>query len=292
MRLVRISILGSSGFLGRNLCRRLVAEGHEVVGFALEVSNEDLGYERRRVSSLFDSPISRESIFDVTINLAARRSTKAFPLSTKQVDEFTFKIPREFILKTASEGTVILNASTYIQNFGGIEGKTTDSYAEAKERLSKFLEMESPSRGFCTIDLFFFTIYGPGDKSAHLVPLLLEAARLGSRIELSPGFQLMNLLYVEDAVENIFNWIAPSMRVPYTKNYLWSTDYFTVRELVERMEIVIGQKINCNWGGREYAGHEMMEPWPIPMQKLPGFTVTTSLEIGIENTWNHMSQEY
>ena len=236
---MRISVLGASGFLGQNLCRRLVAEGHQVIGFVLNPNKQDIGYECRSVSTLVDASINHDTEFDVSINVAARRSTRSSPLSDDQVREFTYEIPKRFILSTASKNTLVINASTYIQNHQGILSKTIDTYAFAKESLSNFLETESKVYGFRTHDLFFFTIYGMGDRTSHLVPLLLDASKTGSPLDLSPGLQLMNLLHVDDAIQNILECMPSRETINYRKNFVWSEDYFSVRALVKTIESII-----------------------------------------------------
>jgi len=282
---MKISILGAGGFLGQNLARRLVTDGHQVVGYVLNPSRIDFGFECQSVSSLLKSSSILAPNFDITINLAARRSTKSAPISDDQVDEFTYQIPKEFLLRTTLENTKVINMSTYIQNFAGESGRTVDSYGAAKEKLSKFLESQSKLSKFKVRDLFFFTLYGIGDRPNHLVPLLLNAASSGDKIELSPGHQLMNLLYVDDAVQNIVDCISSESPLSYSKNYVWTENYFTVKQLVSTIESTIGEKINCDWGSRGYAGHEMMNPWPIPMQQLTNFVAPTALEDGISKIW-------
>ena len=283
---MKISILGAGGFLGQNLARRLVRDGHQVVGYVLNPPGIDVGFECQSVLSLLKVSSIRTPNFDVTINLAARRSTKSAPLSDSQVDKFTYQIPKEFLLKTGLENTLVINMSTYIQNYAGESGRTVDSYGAAKEKLSQFLESHSKVREFKVRDLYFFTLYGIGDRPNHLVPLLLNAARSGDIIELSPGHQLMNLLYVDDAVQNIVNYISLKDDALYRKSYVWEENYLSVKDLVNRIESVIGRQIICSWGAREYAGHEMMNPWYIPMQQLTSFVTTTKLEEGISKVWD------
>jgi nucleoside-diphosphate-sugar epimerase len=288
---LRISILGAAGFLGQNLAHRLVSEGHHVTGYVLNPSNADLGFESKSILSFLNSAPTSTPHFDVTINLAARRSTRNQPLTEVEVNKYTYEIPRQFIMRTARAQTIVLNASTYIQNFEGETGRTVDSYAAAKERLSKFLQKQSLISGFRTKDLFFFTIYGLGDRSNHLVPLLLEAARSGNRIQLSPGDQLMNLLYVNDATQNILNCISEQNELHYSKNYVWAEKYVTVKQLTSEIESVTSRKIHCEWGAREYAGHEMMNPWSIPMSQLTNFVAPTSLVEGISKIWESIQNE-
>jgi nucleoside-diphosphate-sugar epimerase len=289
---MKIAILGARGFVGRNLGRLLISHGHEVTGYVLNSELETkIGFECKSVYKLLDSQIGVEPVYDVTINLAARRATRAQPFSESQVNDFTYEIPKEFILRTASPETLVLNSSTYIQNFGGKTGHTVDSYGVSKEKLSRFLEQESLRHKFKTIDLFFFTLYGEGDRPSHLVPLLLDAAFTGKQISLSPGNQLMNLLYIEDALGNILRCINQNGIVNYQKNYVWAAEYFSVRELVDRIQSSIGREIDCAWGEREYVGHEMMEPWSIPMEQLPGFKAPTLLEDGIKKIWKSILKD-
>lgn len=283
---MKIAILGARGFLGQNLGRLLVAKGHEVVGYVLNPDSEkEVEFEYRSVSDLLSSPITNNPSYDVTINLAARRSTRNQRFTEAEVNEFTYEIPKEFIMRTAGSQTIVLNASTYIQNFAGETSRTVDSYGAAKEKLSQFLEDQSSVSGFRTRDLFFFTLYGIGDRPSHLVPLLLDAAKSGNRISLSPGDQLMNLLYINDAAQNILNCISLESELSYSKNHVWAENYFTVKQLVSTIESAIGEKIKCDWGSREYVGHEMMNPWPIPMQQLSNFVAPTSLVDGISKIW-------
>ena len=283
---MRIAILGARGFLGQNLGPLLVSQGHEVVGYVLNPDfGKDLGFECKSVTELLSSPIIGNSSYDVTINLAARRSTRNQRFTEAEVNEFTYEIPKEFILRTAGPQTTVLNASTYIQNFAGETSRTVDSSGAAKEKLSQFLEHQSLVSRFRTRDLFFFTLYGIGDRPSHLVPLLLNAAKSGNQIALSPGDQLMNLLYVSDAAQNILNSISLENGSSYNKYRVWSEDYYTIKQLVSAIESTIGMKINCDWGSREYAGHEMMEPWSIPMQKLSNFVAPTTLTNGVLKIW-------
>jgi nucleoside-diphosphate-sugar epimerase len=289
---MRIAILGAGGFLGQNLIPKLINQGHEVTGFVLRPEQfKEKDFECRSVVQLLESSITGGPSYDISINLAARRSTKNQPLTESEVHEFTYDIPKDFILRTANSGSIVLNASTYIQNFGGHAGKTVDSYGAAKEKLSQFVKKESMLGRFRARDLSFFTLYGIGDRPNHLVPSLLRAAYTGEEILLSPGYQLMNLLYVDDAVENILRCVSGFTDEVYQNSYVWSDEYFTVRELVARTQLAIDRKIYTKWGGREYVGHEMMDPWPIPIEQIPSFSAPTNLEKGIRQIWQTIEKD-
>jgi nucleoside-diphosphate-sugar epimerase len=287
---MRVAILGAHGFVGKRLSHQLRFLGHEVSGYVLNPLNKcHTKCDCYSVDNLINSPLDLSMKYDVAINLAARRSTRSQKYTDEEVDKFTFKIPRDFFLRTSGSETLIINSSTYIQNYRGMVGNSVDMYGASKQRLSQFLENHSKRVSNRTLDLFFFTLYGIGDRRSHLVPLLLNAAQSGQRLALSPGHQLINLMYIDDAVSNIVETINSSRNLGYEKYYLWPDEYFSIRELVERIEAEIGREILCDWGATSYFGHEMMEMWPIPMLQSPSFFTTISLEQGIRKIWKSMS---
>ena len=286
---MNIAILGANGFLGRYLTTTLTISGHEVTGFVLNPKqNSTFGYHEKSIHELLNHSTSKIEKFDVAINLAAKRSTKAQPYSDDEVLEHTFDIPYKFFLHTVTSTTLLINASTYIQNHMGIAGNTIDTYSFAKQKLSVGLKNLVETEGFTILDLFFFTLYGPRDRSSHLIPLLLEAARSGQSIDLSPGKQLINFLYVNDAVENIVRMLDIKEDLGYRKFHVWSEELKTIQEVVADIESALGVRINSNWGAREYSGHEMLTRWPKVTELLPDFYAPTSFEEGIRHTWAAM----
>lgn len=289
MQSLKIAILGSGGFLGRKLSTNLANFGHEVSGFVLNPQlNRALIFPEYSIYDLLGSSESNKSKFDVAINLAARRSTKASQYSQAEVEEYTFQIPYDFFIKTLNPNTLAINASTYIQNYKGISANTIDSYSHAKQKLSQSLELLAIKKNLRILDLFFFTLYGPNDRSTHLIPALLEAGKYAAEIELSPGHQLINLLYVEDAVENISRCLNFQEVEGYSKFHLWTDQLLSIREVVSKIENELKIQIACKWGSRDYTGHEMLEPWAQTTSLLPGFTAHTSFEQGILNTWKYI----
>jgi nucleoside-diphosphate-sugar epimerase len=285
---LRIAILGALGFLGKELSRNLASLGHEVTGFTLhEPSVQPENFFCRPVSSLIGRETSPDDHFDVVVNVAARRSTKSNLLSAAKIREFNFEIPREFIIRASRPGTMVVNTSTYIQNFEGVDGNTVDAYGKGKQELTQFLKEESQLRGFTTLDLFLFTVYGIGDRPNHLVPTLISAAKNGEEVRVSEGYQLLNLIHLNDVVHNFINAISTKDQFSYRRHFVWQEDYFSVRKLVSTIESIAGCKINCLWGERPYAGHEMFEPWSIPMSQLPSFESRITLEEGIRELWSN-----
>jgi hypothetical protein len=64
----------------------------------------------------------------------------------------------------------------------------------------------------------------------------MQAASTGTPIDLSPGFQLINLGYIEDTDQKLVNCIDRLSDLRFTKNYLSKLEYFTVGELVDKLQ--------------------------------------------------------
>ena len=287
---MRIAILGASGFIGSILGNTLSSLGHNVTGVVVNPNKQKQKvFNCVSVNDVLNWGEQENSKFDVIVNLAARRSTAASPVSYQDVRRFTLDIPKEFILRFGSEGSLVINSSTYIQNFEGVLGNSVDSYGEAKAELSSFLRTHSTKTNLNVTDLYFFTVFGIGDRPNHLIPMLLRAAKTRDRISLSPGFQLMNLMFVNDVIDNVLSVIHNSELVGFQEFYVWNDAYLTVREIVEKVEKVIRCEIKCDWGSRGYSGHEMLSVWPIPIQQLPNLTVNVTLEEGIGRIWSQMN---
>jgi nucleoside-diphosphate-sugar epimerase len=222
--------------------------------------------------------------FDVIINVAMKRSTKINPISDYELNESNFHTPLEVIRRKSSKNTLVINTSTYIQNYEGKVGNTVEKYGASKELLSKSLRSDSELGQYKVIDLFLFTLYGPGDRESHLVPLLLSSIHQSARLELSEGNQLIHLMYIDDVVDNIVNALSISVH-GYSPYCLWNNDYLTVKQLVSTIEDVFKVNIEVKWGAKDYAGHEMFTPWERPFDQIPNMLTRTPLVEGLRRTY-------
>jgi nucleoside-diphosphate-sugar epimerase len=278
---MKVLIIGGNGFLGRKLLACL--GGMEVEIYSAVRSFPDNRVENCRyilVDEIIGLRIQNLPEFDVIINVAMKRSSRTLYISDEVLSELNFSIPLEIIRRTSSESTLVINTSTYIQNFEGTKGNTVEAYGASKQLLTEALEADALKGLYQVTDLYLFTLYGPSDRSTHLIPLIFEAFKNGTTLALTEGLQLVNLLYLEDAARSIIAAIA-SFKPGYSPYYLWQPKYLTVRELVLTIEEIVGVRLDAQWGSLAYSGHEMFEPWPIPFPQYPGLSATTTLVEGL-----------
>ena len=286
---MKILVLGGSGFLGKKLIDNLSQQPIELFAAVRNIpaiSNQNCTYVL--VGDLSKDSSVGPLVFDVIINVAMKRSSRNLPVSDKVIGELNYEIPLRIIRSYSNQSTLVINTSTYIQNYKGVKGQTVETYGATKELLSNALKSDADTGLYRVLDLYLFTLYGPGDRDTHLVPLLLSAIRNRTVVSLSEGNQLINLLYAQDAVDSIVTAITHSNK-GYSAYHLWEPDYFTVRDLVQTIEQALNTTLEIAWGAVPYGGHEMFEPWAIPMEKFPNLKSKTLLTDGIKITFESMS---
>jgi len=285
---MKILVLGGSGFLGKKLIDKI---GQQSIELHTAVRSIPLSLQRNcnyiLIEDLEKGSSSIPLEFDVIVNVAMKRSSKRLPVPDDDLRQLNYEIPLNIIRRYSNQNTLVINTSTYIQNYKGVKGQTVETYGATKELLSSALKSDASEGLYRVLDLYLFTLYGPGDRETHLVPLLLSAIKSKTVVSLSEGKQLLNLLYAQDAVDSIVGAITSSKK-GYSAYHLWEPVYFTVRDLVLAIEQALETKLQVEWGAVPYGGHEMFEPWAIPIEKYPNLTSKTSLADGIKLTFKSM----
>ena len=92
-------------------------------------------------------------------------------------------------------------------------------------------------------------------------------------------------MHVQDLVKNIISAIDLKNKHPYQAYTIWNDEYFSIRELVKRIESTLDLSIDCDWGARNYSGHEMLSIWPRAFERLPHLSTNWSFEAGILEIW-------
>ena len=281
---MKILIIGGNGFLGRRIVETLLNDGHEITAVVRGFDNNEFSdCLYMSGDQLLQLALQQEMLFDVIVNVAMKRSSRAVPITDEVILDLNFTQPLNLIHGLARKETLVVNFSTYIQNFGGVKGATVEKYGAAKELLSQSLERDALEGGYKVIDLYLFTLYGPKDRSSHLVPLLIEAACSGRSVSLSEGNQLMNLLYIDDAIRTLTSVLTMKTQI-YSRFFCWEPRYLTVKELVSEIEDTLEVKMDVQWGVMPYVGHEMFKAWPVPLTRFPLLDSATPLRDGIKLT--------
>ena len=151
---MKILVLGGSGFLGKKLIDNLSQQPIELFAAVRNIpatSNQNCTYVL--VGDLSKDSSLEPLVFDVIINVAMKRSSRHLPVSDEVMRELNYEIPLHVIRSYSNQSTLVINTSTYIQNYKGVKGQTVETYGSTKELLSTALKSDAGTGLYRVLDL-------------------------------------------------------------------------------------------------------------------------------------------
>lgn len=287
----RALITGGAGFIGGALLRNLLIRGwevHALLGRTCRV--EALGDVQNRVSLHFYDGSTHRMVEileqvqpDVVFHLASLFLSDHKPSDIDRLIESNLLLSTQLAEAMSTNNTPrLVNTGTSWQYYHQLNYRPVNLYAATKQAFEDILAFYHDARCLSCITLKLFDTYGSCDPRRKLVGMLLEAARSGETIDLSPGKQILDLLHVNDAVEafRIAGERLLTSPEPLFESHLLSGDRLSVQELSNRITCATGRSIQARWGGRAYRPREVMAPIS-PGASLPGWTPCVLLEEGL-----------
>ena len=176
MRKKTILITGVAGFIGSNLAKRLVAEGHEVVGLdnfshgipenvPKEIQLEKGDIRSREVAPLFNS-------IDIVFHLAAKneiRSCQEDPVGTMEMNVVGTANVFDVSLKAGVKKVIYAQSSVLEEG----ENRQRGFYAISK-KADELLAGGFEAIGLTTVGLRYFNVYGPGQDYRRSSPPIMS----------------------------------------------------------------------------------------------------------------------
>ncbi len=227
---MRALVTGAAGFIGSHLCRRLVADGHEVVGLD-DLSDgklenlADVPEVRFVEGDLRDERTVGDSVRGcaVVFHQGAMRSVPRSIVEPEKTTDVNVRGTLNVLL-AAREGpaTVVFASSSSVygdrDTFPLQESMSPlprSPYAASKLAGEGFCRSWWSSYGVPTVALRYFNVYGPGQDPANayaaVIPLFTLACLAGTAPEIhGDGEQSRDFTFIDDVVEaNLLAGRAP-----------------------------------------------------------------------------------
>ena len=284
-------VTGATGYVGSHLAKALVRDGWKVHALLREASDSsELGksgkqikLHRLSVQAAEIAQIVKEAKPDVVFHLASEVLIRHEMDDVEDLIESNILFGTQVLEGMAQAGSRnFVNAGSFWQHYGGAAYNPVNLYGATKQAFEAILAYYVQCHSICAVTLKLFDVYGPQDSRNKVFQQLNQAARTGEVLPMSPGEQLLDLVYIDDVV-SAFLRAAEVLILGNQKlepSYAVSSGrHISLKEVVSLYGRLTGHRPNVKWGGRPYREREVMKPWKGPT--LPGWKPEVNLETGI-----------
>ncbi len=290
--MTKIILLGSSGFIGRSLLKKLVEEKFEVKSL-LHDAHSDLK-SNFFYGDILD-PTLLENVIednDIIINLIG------------QIDE-SFKFVNTNILGSINilnscikkKGVRIILASSisiYGENLDSISKendipKPQTTYGHVKLITEKIHEHYSRTTGLDITVLRFSTLYGPHKKSGFIIGLINSLKNNNVNVVFNNGNQIRDLLFVNDAVSGIIQAIKNTQKGFVIFN-ITSGNQYSVNKIIKIIEEFSNKKLLVKLS-KNMPDERRLCADNSKAVNILGFSPKIDIETGMKITINHFMTE-
>jgi nucleoside-diphosphate-sugar epimerase len=277
---MRILVTGGSGFIGSRVVQQLTAHvGLDVVVLTRSGDERRLqacgALTSRSPARLLKGDFTSNRIAaalrflrpEVIVHLAMAYHTLG-STSDQSMDavnyEGTVRLMEAFLAKGGrrfvSAGTCFEYGHTELESIPEeTPARPVYPYAAAKARATEAILDHGEVANSEALVLRVFAPYGPLEDAQRIVPQLLDAGRVGRRLELTPGRQVRDYVYVDDVAEAfVAAALQPALPRKQAVYNVCTAAGSSLRQLAAHVEGALGRPLDLAWGKVPYRPDEMM----------------------------------
>jgi nucleoside-diphosphate-sugar epimerase len=285
-------ITGGTGYIGSNLARYLVHQGWEV---HLIIRPDSKQFLIQDIIESITIHIHHGSTQEMIEIMDKARPTVVFHLASLFLAQHSSKDIEGLIQSnilfstqlveamTVTGINYLINTGTSWQHYQNSDYNPVCLYAATKQAFEDIITYYTETTSLKAITLKLFDTFGPKDPRNKLLSLLCKAANDKISLSMSPGEQLIDLVYIDDVLEAFLQAAENLLSGRGVMNHCYavsSGNPLKLQDVVKVFERVTRRKLQIHWGGRPYREREVMIPWNKYIC-LPGWYPKISLEDGL-----------
>lgn len=295
---MKILLTGGSGFIGRNLSRCLITEGHTVFCLCRENSIFDFDH-----TNLHRVPIRDYS--EIAAQMEKIRPSGIIHLATHFESSHTPDQIADLIHSNVEYGAYLieaacrhhvpwfLNTGTFWQHYEGAVYLPVNFYAATKQAFEDIAKYYYSQGKILFVTLCLNDTYGPDDSRRKIFNLWKTISETGETLAMSPGEQLMDVLHIDDVV-CAFLLLCNRLEAGKEQNngeiyYISAKEKYSLKELSQIFEAISGKKLSIEWGKLPYRPRETMNPRCYGKQ-LPGWNQQVTFREGIQKFFQKQNE--
>lgn len=249
----QILVTGASGFIGSNLIGQLITQEDMIIYGLSRKSNELRSLNYKHISVDISEPSWTQFLpcgIDVVVHLTQSYRYREFPDGTQDMVRVNIDATAELLDWARSNGVKrFMFAST-----GNVYAPSQEAHQETDICKPKNMYEVTKLCGemlvkqyidfFETIILRFFGVYGPG-QTKRIVPMMIEAVRIGGEITLAKGVGLyLSPIYIKDCIKILHQLIeSPDVYANEIFN-IAGKEIVTLSMIVKEIEKLLKKEAN------------------------------------------------
>lgn len=288
---MKILLSGATGFIGKNLIKKLLGNGHNVCAIVRSTTDtsslpkEVTVFIFRNNTDKLLSFLEKEK-FDGVVHLASLFLAQHKEDEVEKLTSSNVTFP-SVLLECAVKNNIpwFINTGTIWQHYEGKKYSPVNLYAATKQAFESIAQyyIETSPIDFVTIKLC--DTFGPGDTRKKIINLLLAISKEKTTLDMSPGKQIIDISYIDNIVDGYMHMISllqkdTKKKLKGKSFVIYSDKRMTLQKLVTLFEKISKTKLLINWGKRAYRPREVMIPFE-GGKTIPGWKPTITLEKGI-----------
>ena len=286
---MKILLTGATGFLGSHLAKAFVNSGYEVHAIVRKSSNfkrleniiKDIKFYF--MDSDIDKTLEAGGGYNVVVHTATCYGREG---NDENISEANFILPSN-LLKYAAKGKadVFINTDTF---FSKVDSKPDylNDYVLSKKRFLNWSKGFVKEQKIAFINIIVEHMYGPLDSPSKFTTTIInDCLSQRAEIELTPGEQKRDFIYVEDVVSAYQAILAEKKYPCFEEIEVGNGESVSIKKFVEQVHRITKSNSLLKFSALPYRDNEIMESKAnLTKIRSYGWNSMFSLEEGLKKT--------